>query len=1120
MRAVCDGAARSVNPARPRKRESIIVVEVARLAGAVRHALRTMAGTVVRSDPSGPETPSCPYTRESSTVMDLAMRARAVRHALRTMARTVVRSDPSGPETPSCPSERESSAVTDLALLARAVRGALRRTVRTVVRSCVVAPAVVLSAAAAPEGAGPEQGPITETDKREATSVTPQVPETQELTARATYNAGLEKLRAGDHEAAAEAFLDARDRAGPDPELRYRAAFNLGLALAAGAGDPADDGESAEIRRQAIAALRRSAAWFGDAVRLAPPGDDDARVNLELVSRRILQIADSLRDTDRLQERLDRLIDDQRDVRDQVRRLLAEVQAEGAATEPLDFKDAYHGLASRERALAAEVGDGIDLAAEERLFIEQTAEDQRTQEQRLRAWQLTAAGRYLERARQSLGEARRRLRRLEGEPGHRRAEAALADLKRAREQLMDPVTVLGAVARDEAELIVHTDALAAFARGALDPDHPPPGWLTSRHLLERQRNAEDRTGEVLARFEAAVSEVEVESETAAGLDPEPGSALADEPTTEPGADTAPDSVPDSAGETPETQRVLRAAARAAPVLAGAMDGMREAVLALEAEDAAAAAAAQRLTLDGLRRAIEEFAGVKQLIELTHGDQQGIVGLLSPETGEQDRLSAAERGQAVLALAAANERRLGKLQALLEEEAVGAAAQAAAAAAPGGQAAEGSPHTAQEGTQATDATGDRTQATRESGEVAPAPDAAGDTGPATTAAEARQAVERRYEHAETLRAQAADGLRTLRSELDRMAAGDTGKIGGLGGADRVGESGELVNASGAGESGELVDAGGAGESGELTDAGGAGESGELVNAGGAGESGELVNAGGAGESGELTDAGGAGESGELTDAGGAGESDELVEADRVGEDGGARARSAAQATLAALDELGRLFFSIVEHLQALHADQADTRDRTAALQVERAVDIKTLEANLGLVSERQQRHAQLAGALAAALAEQADASTGALDATGAAPPDPDIGPETGKGFAEAADEVRKAGGRMTEAGARLAESAQRSASPILEPVLEDQMAAVEHLENALRALANAEDTGADRDRQQQQQAGQAQAAQEPGDQPMSRRQALKRLQAIRDRDAERQRQRQAATPAREPVEKDW
>ena len=925
--------------------------------------------------------------------------------------------------------------------------------VRIVVRSCAVAAlAVVLSAAAARDDAGPEQDPASAKHGSEAAPAAPQGPETPELTARATYNAGLDKLRAGDHEAAAEAFLDARDRAGPDPELRYRAAFNLGLALAAStgdrgvAGDPVGDGppaggEPADAVRQAIATLRQSAAWFADAVRLAPPGDEDARVNLELVSRRILQLADSLREADRLRERMDRLIDDQRDVRDRLRRLLAEVRAEGASAEPLGFADAYHDLAGRERTLAADVSDGIDLATEERLFIEQTPETERTQDQRLRAWQLTAAGRYLEHARQSLSEARRRLRRLEGEPAHRRAEAALGRLKRAREQLMDPVTVLGAVARDEAELLVHTDALAAFARGALDPDDPRPGWLTGAHLIERQRDAEERAGEILARFEAA-----------AGRDSESDAALTQEPTTGSGADASPDSRPGPAGEAPETQRVLRAAARAVPVLAQSVGAMREAVGALEAGDTAATARAQRAALDGLRRAIEEFAGVRQLIELTHGDQQGIVGLLSPEAGAEEGLSAGEREQAVLALAAANERRLHKLEALLAEEAAGAAARAAAAEArvqaPGS--ARGGPPATGEGMRKTDAAEDRTQTTRDPGGDTPvpresrdgarAPGEADDTGPAD-AADAADA-ERPYERAETLRAQAMDGLRALRSELDRLGGGDLGETG------RAEEAGDL------------------GEAG-------------------------LVREGG-----------------------------DIGEAGRVGEDAGARARGAADATLAALDELRRLFFTIVEHVQALRAEQADTRDRTAALQFERPPDIEAQEESLALASERQQRYAQLAGALAAALAEQADPSSRAAGVVDAGRPNPDAG----KGLAEAADEVRRAGGRMTQAAARLADAAGRAASPVLEPVLEDQLAAVEHLENALGALASAQRTGADGDRQSEngQQVGRTQAAEEQpaGAQPMSQRQALKRLQAIRDRAADRERRRRAEAPAREPVEKDW
>ena len=824
-----------------------------------------------------------------------------------------------------------------------------------------------VAAAAAQEGSGSGQGPPAAEDPGQASSASAPPPDIPELTPRGMYNAGLEKLRAGDHGAAAEAFLAARDGAGPDAELRYRAAFNLGVALAAGAGEPAGAASAQDVQR-VIAELRRSAAWFSDAVRLAPPGDDDARINLELVSRRILQLADGLRDADRLRERLDRLIDDQRDVRDAVRRLLAEVRAAGASTEPLGFRDTYRGLASRERAIAADAGDAVDAAAEERLFIEQTVEDERTPEQRLRVRQLAAAGRYLESARQALDDARRRLRRLEGEPGHRRADAALADLKRGREQLMDPVTVLGAVIRDESELIAHTDALAAFARGALDLDEPAPGWLTREHLIERQRGAMSRSGEVLARFEAAAPK----------RGEEPDSLSAAEP---------------AAAEERQTRSVLRSAARAVPALRGAVDAMREAVQALDTGDAAAAAAAERRALGGLQRAVEEFAGVRQLIELAHADQRGIVGLLAPEESPQDHLTTAERERAVRGLAAANERRLDRLKTRLEEEAADAAVDTAAAS------------------------GDEAQESGKSEESVEAEKAgeADESGSAAEDARTRQADLQRFEHAETLRRQAADGLRALLGELDAMIAG---------GAQAQRSTG---------------------------------------------------------------------------------------------------ARSAAEATLAALDELRRLFFSIVEHLQALRADQADTHDRTAALQARRWADIDAMEASLGLAGERQQGHAQLAGALAATLAEQADAAAGATSAGGAAPADP----EAGRPFAEAVDEVRTAGGRMTRAAAQLAQAAQQAASPVVEPVLEDQMAAVEHLDNALRLLATAGDQDRSEEQRTGQQAEQQQAGAErgaddrsAGDQPMSRRQALKRLQAIRDREAERRRTRRAAPSPREPVEKDW
>ena len=740
-----------------------------------------------------------------------------------------------------------------------------------------------------------------------------------ELTPRERYNQGLGQLVAGNDEAAAEDFLAARDTAGPDPELRYRAAFNLGLALAAGVAPDAPP-------ETAIETLRQSAAWFNDAVRLAPVGDDDARINLELVSQRILVLADQLNEGDRLESRLDRLTDDQRGVRDQVRQLLAAVEAEGAGTEPLGFKSEFDALASRERTLMAEIGETIELAAEERLFIEQLPDEQRTPEQQGRAYQLAGVADYLERARQSLSDARRLLRRLTGERAHRRADAALAEMKRAREQLFDPVTVLKSVGRDQSTLIDHAAALAANA-GAIRLQQGPPPWLTHAHLAERQHDAAARTGGVLGRFDAL---------TATG----------------------------TAVENTQEDPTVRVVAMATPILDDGLAAMRAAIRALESDDAATALPEQNRASAALREAIEQFAGLRDLIELAYAGQQGIVSLLTPgeEESSSADLSPADRARAITAVANANQRRLERLGALLQEEADASAAQ-----------------------------------------VAPE-----DTDASAADQQARQAEAERYQLAGALRTTAMAGLATLVAEVAAIL-------------------------DGAGE--------------------------------------ETV------------------------------------------------AREAAAETLTSLTELRRLFFSIVEHLHELHAEQTSTHDTTATLQFEASADaVDALAAGLGLAAQRQSDHAQMADALAMALAEQADATNAAAAEQGS-PASGESAQDAAARLVEAAEEVRKAGGRMHGAGTLLADAVARASnmSPELEPALTDQGAAIEHLENALRALSPPDEDQQGQGDQQQQQQAQSQPRE---DEQMSQRQALKRLQAIRDREAERQRRRQSDPARAEPVEKDW
>ncbi|MDE0422383.1 MAG: hypothetical protein OXK76_16075 [Gammaproteobacteria bacterium] len=757
------------------------------------------------------------------------------------------------------------------------------------------------------------------------------VPEGGEPSARGRYNLGLGYFEAGDYQAAAAEFLAARDDAGPDPELRYRAAFNLGMSLAGQVGfgvvgaqalaAETASGQTAPSEtqpEQIIETLRQSAAWFNDAVRLAPPGDDDARINLELVSKWILQLADQLNQGDRLEARLDRLIDDQRGLRDQVRGLLTDIAAEQAGTEPVGFANEFEALASRERVLMAEVGDVIDLAAEERLYIEQTPEEERPPEQQSRAYQLGAMTGYLERARQSLSDARRRLRRLEGERGHRRADAALAELKRAREQLLDPVTVLKAVVRDEQELIAHTGALAAFADGAIGGDQQKPGWLTDKHLAERQEDIGVRTGGILSRFEAVA---------------------ASDPQTLEQADAS-------------GRRVLASAIEAAPLLTEGLAAMRAAIAGLEAGNPAAALPDQNRAIARVAEAIELFADVKNLIELAYGTQQGIVALLNPgETTDEEALTVAERETLAGGLIGDNQRRIGRLKNLLDEEARAAAAQ--------GQ-------------------DEQTGA----------------------------AVASRYEMAESLRARAADSLASLASSVAASAVDE--------------------------------------------------------------------------------------------------------------------ARARAGETLAHLEELRRLFFSIVEHVAALLADQGETHDRTATLQAGSSAAMgDEFAPAVGAVADRQGRHAQVGDQLAAALAQQADAASAPAQPDASGGPAASADPEAGERLAKAADEVRKAGGRMLSAATMLADGANRALtmSPDLEPALEDQLAAMEHLENALKELVPPQERQPQQGEDEQRREGRDPQPQSGEDERMSQRQALKRLQAIRDREAERQRRR-AAPAGTEPVEKDW
>ncbi|MBA3821799.1 MAG: hypothetical protein H0X17_23150, partial [Deltaproteobacteria bacterium] len=96
-------------------------------------------------------------------------------------------------------------------------------------------------------------------------------------TARVEYNRGVAALASGDFEAAIKALLQARSQAGVDPDLRFRAAYNLGLAYAAQA-DKLRKEPDADLAK-ALEYAQQAASWLADASRQRPT-DGDTKTNL------------------------------------------------------------------------------------------------------------------------------------------------------------------------------------------------------------------------------------------------------------------------------------------------------------------------------------------------------------------------------------------------------------------------------------------------------------------------------------------------------------------------------------------------------------------------------------------------------------------------------------------------------------------------------------------------------------------------------------------------------------------------------------------------------------------------------------------------------------------------
>jgi Ca-activated chloride channel family protein len=399
---------------------------------------------------------------------------------------------------------------------------------------------------------------------------------------REIYNQSLVKLDANDLDDAEQQLTTARSAAGADGALRYRATYNLGWVAIKRA-----DALLAEKPEEALEHLRAAADWFGEAVQLQ--GDEQAaRRNFQIVTRRILALADALAGEDQrdLAALLDEVIGQQR----QFVALLQEL-VQQRATAPL--REQYRGLETEQRRILTALGEVGDRERAEAEQIESVERDERTPEQQLRLAQLNGVQTYRQAAQQRLGQTRRELRRQQAQRAYRRATAGLDQLKRARDQLRNLAEMLGALIADASLLARHT-ADSAVSSG-VSPRLPP------QYLEESLTTVRHRTDELAARIDAGLA--------SSAAPPE--------------------------AEQREGEKLIATLHAAKPLIETARQAFAQAGMALTSQRAGDSYEAQTKAIGAFREARELFLDVKGLIELIYTNEQMMRQILGTQDGAID-----------------------------------------------------------------------------------------------------------------------------------------------------------------------------------------------------------------------------------------------------------------------------------------------------------------------------------------------------------------------------------------------------------------------------------------------------------------------------------------------------
>jgi hypothetical protein len=431
----------------------------------------------------------------------------------------------------------------------------------------------------------------------------------EDLPPRGVYNRAVSLLPT-DLDKAESLLNTARSDAGIDGELRYRSLYNLGwLEVARADAQLKADPEKAKNH------LQQAVNRFREAVRVRPDAEE-ARYNLEVASRRLLELTDSLakRDPGDVAKRLDELIEQ---LRTHQAELQAAVQQTGEEVEKSlaeTYRQQFRQLGVTQRQMIADLQQLVDDARKELDALQKKPADKQTPEEGLKAGQLNNMLHFADSCLQRLNQSRSLTRRLQGNRAFRRWSVGLSDAKRARDQLRNPLELIGLLIADANELIQSTKTLATSSASLSvdDKTEPAPVWLNREYIQDLQSSMLDRTKELVQVLSNAQP--------------------AESATPSPAGDAEQAPPPD-----PRTKRLLDSIQTAVPLLNGAVERFSEAAEEITGGSLDTVHTKQLEATVELTRAWELFLDVRRLIEVTYANTSMLRQVVANVEGTDDTL---------------------------------------------------------------------------------------------------------------------------------------------------------------------------------------------------------------------------------------------------------------------------------------------------------------------------------------------------------------------------------------------------------------------------------------------------------------------------------------------------